>query len=72
MFDRHGRVSCVECAGSMRATAVRRREALFRCDGCGACITIALADYGQGEPNEGGSSVHYRSFTGGKDELIDT
>jgi hypothetical protein len=64
MFDRHGRVSCVECAGSMRAINVTPRQALFRCDGCGARTTIALANYGQGD--------HYRSFTGGKDELIDT
>ena len=47
MFDKHGRVSCIECAGSMRAVQVNANQALFHCEGCGARTTIALARYGQ-------------------------
>ena len=51
MFDRLGRVVCVECSSSMAACDVAQGEALFLCTNpkCNHSIVITWPTYPEGE-----------------------
>jgi hypothetical protein len=48
MFDRLGRLLCVECGNLMRAVEVARGEALFRCLNCNNCLVIDWPTHPEG------------------------